>query len=120
MLFWQISDIKVCLNHGIELTSKCPSCQQDQPYLSPSLIERECYLCKEKLSKCNHINLKSIVLSSEQSRLYDLWGSLLNNEFKPKLNKSISKSEDIALMLLYFCSDNQERYVSTDVKFFNT
>ncbi|WP_336765900.1 TniQ family protein [Paenibacillus sp. USHLN196] len=117
MLFWQISDIKVCLNHGVELTSKCPSCHQDQPYLSPSLIERECYLCKEKLSKSNHINFKKIVLSSEQSRLYHLWNSILNNEYKPKMYNGISKSEDIALRILYFCSDNKERYVSSDVKF---
>ncbi|MFF3926603.1 TniQ family protein [Paenibacillus lactis] len=117
LLFWQISEIKVCFKHGIELTSKCPSCHQDQPYLSPFLIESECYLCKEKLSKCDHADLKNSVLSSEQLRLYHLWDTLLNNEFKPKFNKGNSKREDLVLMILYFCSANQKKFVSSDVKF---
>lgn len=117
LLFWQISDIKVCFKHGIELTSKCPACHQDQPYLSPSLIERECYLCKENLSKAGYTQLNNSVVSSEQLRLYHLWDTLVNRDFKFKLNEGNSKSKDIALMLLYLCSVNQEKYVSSDVKF---
>ncbi|MEO2255402.1 TniQ family protein [Paenibacillus amylolyticus] len=118
LLFWQINDYKVCVHHGLTLTSKCPSCQKDQPYISLSLVRLECYSCGEKLTKYNHVFQKlASEVTREQVNLNSLWNTLQNINTQLKYEKARSKSEYLALLILFICSGKREEYDHSNVEF---
>ncbi|MBB6023595.1 hypothetical protein HNR77_004696 [Paenibacillus sp. JGP012] len=121
LLFWQVNDLKVCIHHGINITSKCPSCSRDQPYISPSLVQRECYSCGEKLTKFNHrLQKTSIEPSKEQYELNSLWCDLQNTDLELEYEKVKPKSKYLALLILFICSGKRELFDQSRVEFLTT
>lgn len=110
-LLWQIKELKVCDKHGTPLTSQCPSCKQNQPYVHPSLVEVQCYSCGEKLFKQKS---SDFVLNTnyynDQKKKYEIWRTLLT--LKTKLNPSgvEDKSKYLTLLLLYYYNQREDDF----------
>lgn len=98
-LIWQVTEIKFCEKHGLELNTKCSNCNNFIPILPNSTDFRRCPTCGFDLSNSPR---KKYDINSKDQRIYEDWHTILD----PKtlsLNTigNISSEQNIALRTLF-------------------
>ncbi|MFJ7993855.1 TniQ family protein [Peribacillus frigoritolerans] len=103
-LIWQVKDILTCPSHNIPLTSLCPECGKEQPYLHMNLAEGTCCYCCSSLTKTQnfHINNESLMYSQWLSNQWDDLAAL-----NPATQ---TKQIIIATKLLYVCGNLNKHF----------
>jgi hypothetical protein len=110
-LLWQIKELKVCDKHGTPLTSQCPSCKQNQPYVHPSLVEVECYSCGEKLFKQDSPDSDlNTNYYDAQIKKYEIWRTLLILETKLNPIGVEDKRKHLTLLILYYYNQREDDF----------
>jgi len=116
-LLWQIKELKVCDKHGTPLTSQCPSCKQNQPYVHPSLVEVECYSCGEKLFKQDSPDSAlNTNYYNAQIKKYEIWRTLLTLETKLNPIGVEDKSKYLTLLILYYYNQREDDFYMSRLK----
>lgn len=98
-LIWQVTEIKHCERHELELNTKCNNCNSFIPIL-PNLADiRKCPACGFDLCKSTRTQYVS---SSKEQRIYDDWHFILNQKTSPlHPNDNISNVQNMALQILF-------------------
>lgn len=111
-LIWQVKEVEICDKHHVRLTSKCPVCTVDQPFLSINLAVLRCLSCGSKLTLHGTTKVEDIGLIANQLRVYSDWRYLMN----PSLSSLVSKVQDytkvksLAITVLYLLQGKPETY----------
>ncbi|QGG55064.1 TniQ family protein [Paenibacillus sp. B01] len=110
-LLWQINELVVCDHHKVKLTSKCPTCQKEQPYIHPAHVEVRCYSCNSRLDKqIDNYEIIDDDVFTQQYDFYGDWYSLLENNKDSYFSKVHSKSKYIALLAIYFNQNKETQF----------
>lgn len=110
-LIWQIKNILYCPEHNIPLSSNCPNCGNEQPYIHEDFYRGICYYCKKTLSL--HEKRFNDELSYDYSNwLYKQWVYLMSYNNKPFVNLH----ENI-IRLLYLCNTKCDNFTVENLKF---
>lgn len=98
-LIFQVTEIKYCEKHGLELNTNCSNCDNIIPLLPNSADFRKCPTCGFDLSKGTRTQYVS---SSNDQRVYDDWHTILDQKTLP-LNSigRLSSEQIIALRTLF-------------------
>lgn len=98
-LIWQVTEINYCEIHGLELNTKCSSCNSFIPILPNSADIKKCPTCGFDL--CNSTRTQ-YVSSCKEQRNYEDWHSILNQKTSPlHPNDNISNVQNMALRILF-------------------
>jgi hypothetical protein len=99
-LIWQVTEIKHCERHGLELNTKCSNCNSFIPILPNSADIRECPSCGFDL--CKNLRMQYVSSGNEQ-RIYADWHYMLNQKTSPLHSiGNINNEQNIALRILFF------------------
>lgn len=111
-LIWQVKEIVICEKHRVMLTSHCPTCSKEQPYLSSNLAICRCAVCGASLFSQSGIEILDTNLMKAQHRNYSDWRSLLSMEMTQLVTdiKNYSREESLAITLLYLAQERPLEY----------
>ena len=74
-LIWQVKEIQKCSKHNTELTTVCPHCEKQQPYIWGGMVEGRCNYCGESLAVDSY---STDTMDSVEKRKYRDWSYLLS------------------------------------------
>lgn len=100
-LEWQIEDIKICDIHNTCLTTKCPACGKEQPYISDYLSTLQCCFCKSNLYEKPIINVDSDFYN-RQVKIVNAWRSLMDKRIVNNISiDGLTKMKSVAIVFLF-------------------
>lgn len=115
-LIWQIKEIVICDRHGVRLSTTCPTCLSDQPFISDSMATCTCHFCgtsmKTRLGQIVELEQDKL---EYQRRKYSEWRQLLSfeegNLVQPITSYSNEKSLPITML---YVSQNSPKEVQLE------
>lgn len=111
-LNWQVKEVEICDKHHVRLTSKCPACATDQPFLSKNLAVLRCLSCGSKLASNGAAKVDDTDLIDAQLRVYSDWRYLMSPSFSslvPQI-QNYSQEKSLAIAVLYLLQGKPETY----------
>lgn len=111
-LIWQVKEVEICDKHLVHLTSKCPVCATDQPFLSKSLAVLRCLSCGSKLTSHGAAKVEDTDLIAAQLRVSSDWRYLMDpsvSSLVPEI-KNYSKEKSLAIAVLYLLQGKPQTY----------
>lgn len=117
-LIWQVKQINLCDKHLTPLTSCCPVCGHEQPYITDSQSIFACCKCNSSLIN----NTKTECLTDEEiihkeTREYENWNFLLNSLQPLTIQiEGLTKEKSLAIQLLYVAQGQKEHLKWSEIK----
>ncbi|MDR3542020.1 MAG: TniQ family protein [Desulfosporosinus sp.] len=111
-LIWQVKEVEICDKHHVRLTSKCPACGTEQPFLSKNIAVLRCVSCGSKLASHSVRKVEDTDLIVAQLRIYSDWRYLKDSSFSslvPEI-KNYTKEKSLAIAVLYLLQGKPEAY----------
>ncbi|MED1662770.1 TniQ family protein [Brevibacillus laterosporus] len=111
-LIWQVKEVEICDKHHVSLTSKCPVCTTDQPFLSKNLAVLRCFSCGSKLASHGTTKIEDTDLIAAQLRVYSDWRYLMNPSFSSLVSEiqNYPKEKSLAIAVVYLLQGKPESY----------
>ena len=111
-LIWQVKEVEICDKHHVRLTSKCPICGTEQPFLSKNIAVLCCVSCGSKLGAHDVRKVENTDLIAAQLRIYSDWRYLMDSSISsliPEI-KNYTKEESLAIVVTYLLQGKPKTY----------
>lgn len=111
-LIWQVKEVEICDKHHVGLTSKCPVCETEQPFLSKSIAVLRCASCGSTLTSHEARKVEDTDLIAAQLRVYSDWRYLMSSSCEslvPEI-KNYGKEKSLAIAIIYLLQGKPETY----------
>ncbi|CAN7734492.1 TniQ family protein [Paenibacillus sp. LjRoot153] len=120
-LIWQIREIKICLEHQVDLKSNCCNCNQPLPYFYDHMNELVCNSCGNSIySECEIKNAQNEEFIKKQFQVIYDWRFLLNSElFLTSKLERFTLEQSLAIKLLYISQNKATTFNKLDIKLFS-
>ncbi|WP_162879201.1 TniQ family protein [Paraliobacillus quinghaiensis] len=112
-LVWQLKDIQVCDIHQIKLQSKCPSCSNEQPYVSLELANYSCHFCHSPLTTPSiDTTYSDIALINDQLQKYQDWNFLMTSDITLSFENipGLHKEKQLAISFIYLFTGKENTF----------